>query len=278
MIYRILASYNATKMIIYLDESYDLQHTWLLISSLFNPAHHKFHREIKRLLIANKYIVPRGDLKEIKYVHCNNKKVRKLYEKVIDCFMGSESYFSSVVIKTDHTFDLHRYGTSIEPDKVKKERAYRTLAEHLLANELRDATNAVLFLDKMSRCEPEKFLELLRQNFCIPGSGASENLDKPRIRHIQDVVSGAEGYELMGVCDLLQGCILNNLMPIVKVPGKKKGSLEKNNIREYLIGKLGVKDLNLQTWAFNAKNVSEQIRKKFNIRYVEQTKNETDSG
>ena len=67
-------------------------------------------------------------------------------------------------------------------------------------------------------------------------------------------------------------------MPIVKVPGKKKGSLEKNNVREYLIKRLGVKDLLLNTWAFDAKNVSDQTRTKFNVRYVVQAKNKTDSG
>ena len=201
-------------MVIYLDESYDQKHTWLLISGLFNPTHHKFYKEIKRLLITGRYILPTGDLKEIKYIYCVNSKTRRLYEKIIDAFMASDSYFSSVVIKTDHTFDLQIYGAPAEPDKVKKERAYRSLAEHLLANDLRETTNATLFLDKMSRCEPKQFLELLKQNFCVVNSGYSAELDRPRIKHIQDVVSSAEGYELMGVCDLLQGCILNNLVPI----------------------------------------------------------------
>jgi hypothetical protein len=49
-------------MIIYLDESYDEKHTWLLISALFNPTHYKFYKEIKRLLLANGYILSSGNL------------------------------------------------------------------------------------------------------------------------------------------------------------------------------------------------------------------------
>lgn len=265
-------------MVIYLDESYDQKHTWLLISGLFNPSHHIFYKQIKRLLLTNQYILPSGDLKEIKYIYCNNGKMRRLYEKIIDAFMASDSYFSSAVIKTDHSFNMQLYGASNEPDKVKKERAYRTLAEHLLANELRDTTNAVLFLDKMSRCEPKQFLEILRQNFCVVGSGYSSELDRPRIKHIQDVISGAEGYELMGVCDLLQGCILNNLVPIQQVKGKRKGALHKNRLRDYLIHRLGVEALTLDTWSDDLNKVSKETKKKFNIRYVIQAKKENGSG
>lgn len=262
-------------MIIYLDEAYDNSHTWLLIGALFNPKHSKFHREIKQLLMANKHILPTGRLKEIKYVYCNSSKRRRLYRNVIDCFMKSDSYFSSVVIRTDKSFDLQLYGRTNESDKVKRERAYRTLAEHLLSNELRDYDNAILFLDKMTRCEPVHFLSNLRQNFCVVGSGYSEGLDKPRVRHIQDVVSNAEGYELMGVCDLLQGCILNNLVPIKSVRGKRKSSLNKNKIREYLVKRLNVEDLTPDTWVMDANKVTEDIRKKFNIRYVVQVKNKS---
>ena len=227
-------------MITYLDESYDNKRTWLLISALFNPKHKKFYTDIKRLLRINNYILPDGRLKEIKYVYCRTEKIRLLYQKVIDAFINSDSYFASVVIKTDSSFDLHRYGDVNEPDKVKRERAYRALAEHLLANELRNANDTVLFLDKMTRCEPKQFLSTLKQNFCVINSGYSEGSDKPRIKHIQDVVSDAEGYELMGVCDLLQGCILNNLSPIQKIKNKEKASLNKNLIREYLVKRLGV--------------------------------------
>jgi len=222
-------------MITYLDESYDNKRTWLLISALFNPTHRKIYTDIKRLLRINNYILPDGRLKEIKYVYCRTEKIRLLYQKVIDIFISSDSYFASVVVKTDSSFDLHQYGDANEPDKVKRERAYRTLAEHLLANELRNASDTVLFLDEMTRCEPKQFLSILKQNFCVMNNGYSEGLDKPKIKHIQDVVSDAEGYELMGVCDLLQGCILNNLSPIQKTKNKKKASLNKNLIREYLV-------------------------------------------
>jgi hypothetical protein len=82
----------------------------------------------------------------------------------------------------------------------------------------------------------------------------------------------------MGVCDLLQGCILNNLIPIARTKGKRKGSEHKNYIREYLVSKLGVKDLTLDTWSTELNKVSKEMRNKFNIRYVIQAKKEKSSG
>lgn len=257
-------------MVIYLDESYDNKRTWLLISALFNPksSHRKFYKEIRKLLIRNKHTLLDGSLKEIKYNNCLSKKMRLLYQEAIDIFMSSDSYFASVPIKTDDSFDLERYGTANEPAKIKRERAYRTLAEHLLYNELRDATNAVLFLDKMTRCEPKQFLSILKQNFCVVGSGYSQNLDRPLIRHIQDVVSSAEGYELMGICDLLQGCILNNITSTTEHKGKS--SHNKNLLREYLVKKIGVPDLTLTSWVNDTSKLTKEIKDKFNIRYVVQ--------
>ena len=63
-------------MVIYLDETYDNKHTWLLIGALFNPKHGKFYKKIRQLLISDRYILPDGTLKEIKYVYCISKKRR----------------------------------------------------------------------------------------------------------------------------------------------------------------------------------------------------------
>ncbi len=257
-------------MKIYLDETYDHNHTWLILGGLFNPHHKKFFNEIKKLLMKEHFILPNGRLREIKYNWCYTKKTREVYEKVIDKFIDSDSYFAAVAIRTDNSLELHRYGDATEPDKIKRQRVYRTLAEHLLNKEMREVDDAVLFLDKMSRCDPKQFMNTLKQNFCIPDNVYSKGLTRPRIRHIQDVVSGAEGYELMGVCDLLQGCILNNLFPIKG--SKNKGSMNKNLVREYLVKKIGIRDLTVNTWVEASKKVSVKIRNKFNIRYVKQSK------
>lgn len=240
-------------MIIYLDETYDYNHTWLLLGALLNPTHHKFHKQVKGILARNAYTLADGSFKEIKYTYCNYKKPFRVYKEVID------------------TFDLEIYGRPDEPAKLKKERAYRSLAEELLSRNLDHLSNAILFLDKMTRCEPDLFMELLKQKFSTLGAGYSEGLAHPKIRHIQDVVSGAEGYELMGVCDLLQGCVLNNLFPIKGSNEKRKGSLYKNQIREYLVSKLNVNDLLPKTWAIDGVEKIE-IFKKFNIHYVVQKK------
>jgi len=259
-------------MIIYLDETYDHNHTWLLLGALFNPTHHKFYRQTKGILARNAYVLPDGRFKEIKYTRCQFSKAFRIYKEVIDAFMESDSHFSCIAIKTDGSFDLERYGRPDEPAKLKKERAYRSLTEELLRRNLAHMSNAILFLDKMTRCEPETFMEILKRNFSTVGVGYSHDSTHPKIRHIQDVVSGAEGYELMGVCDLLQGCILNNLLPI-QTAGKKKGALYKNKIREYLVSKLGVKNLLPEIWV-HGEIEKEEIYKKFNIHYVAQAREE----
>jgi len=257
-------------MIIYLDETYDHNRTWLLLGALFNPTHNKLHKQIKGILAKNAYTLPDGTLKEIKYTTCNYSKPFRVCKEAVDAFMASDSHFNCIAIKTDHTFDLERYGNPSEPEKVKRERAYRSLAEELLRLNLEHMSDAKLFLDKMTRCEPKMFLEQLKQKFSTPGQGFSAGLKNAKISHIQDVVSGAEGYELMGICDLLQGCVLNNLFPIQKIQGKSQGAVYKNKIREYLIEKLGVHDLLPHSWAVTAKK-DKLITKKFDIHYVVQT-------
>ncbi len=258
-------------MIIYLDETYDNSHTWLLLGALFNPTHKKLHKQVRGILARNAYTLPDGTFKEIKYTRCQNSKSFRVCKEAIDAFIQSDGHFSCIAIKTDNTFDLELYGRPDEPAKVKKERAYRSLVEELLKRNLEHMSNAILFLDKMSRCEPATFMELLKAQFSTPGSGFSKDSKHPKIRHIQDVVSGAEGYELMGVCDLLQGCILNNLIPIEATGKKNKGSIYKNRIREYLITKLGVSDLLPQTWS-NATTKKSKIFQKFNVHYVAQAR------
>ena len=258
-------------MIIYLDETYDHNHTWLLLGALFNPIHKKFHKQVKGILARNAYVLVNGSFKEIKYTYCNYKKPFRIYKEAIDAFMESDSHFSCIAIKTDDSFDLEIYGRPDEPAKLKKERAYRTLAEELLRRNLEHMSNAILFLDKMTRCEPDLFMEILKQQFSTVGTGDSKDSKHPKIRHIQDVVSGAEGYELMGVCDLLQGCILNNLFPIKSEGKTNKGALYKNKIREYLVSRLGVPDLLPKTWTTGGVEKSD-IFKKFNIHYVAQDK------
>lgn len=258
-------------MIIYLDETYDHNHTWLLLGALFNPTHNKFHGQIKGILARNAYALPDGRFKEIKYTRCAFSKAFRIYKEVIDTFMQSDSHFSCIAIRTDDSFDLEVYGRPDEPAKLKRERAYRSIAEELLKRNLVHMSNAILFLDKMTRCEPVTFMEILKRNFSTAGAGYSQDSKHPKIRHIQDVVSGAEGYELMGVCDLLQGCILNNLLPIQPDGAKRKGSLYKNKIREHLVSKLGVENLLPDTWTTDGVEKT-QIYKKFNIHYVVQTK------
>lgn len=72
------------------------------------------------------------------------------------------------------------------------QKTYRSLAEELPRRNLGHISNAVLFLDKMTRREPVTFMEILKRNFSTIEEGHSKDSKHPKIRHIQDVVSGAE--------------------------------------------------------------------------------------
>jgi len=83
---------------------------------------------------------------------------------------------------------------------------------------------------------------------------------------IEEVKSDLEQYQVLQVCDLLMGCILNNL-----VPTKNR---YKNDLRQYLISKLGCKDLLRDTWKKYSKRYVEEYSPKFNVWYFTPPNNE----
>lgn len=103
----------------------------------------------------------------------------------------------------------------------------------LLAPNVADVTNAVFLADVMTRCDGDEFIERVRDRFNPPGR-------VPTFRHLAEVRSEMEQYQCLQACDLLLGCVLNNLKPT--------GNRFKNEIRQYLCSRLGVKNFLLSTW------------------------------
>lgn len=245
-------------MIIYFDESYDEKHEYLLLSTLFNP-HHKFlHRKLSKAKRHYNYVGKHGQLREIKYSYVDDNYRLKIAKSAIDIFFESTSWFRCVVIE-QKLVDLNYFGNSWEPDKIKKARLYKKFAELLLSHNTINIYNATLFVDKLTRCRGDQFIELMKQEFCLPYGKHSVDSGKPTLRDVRDVASHLEEYQVNQINDILMGCILNNLKP-TKKPFK-------NQLRDYLIEKLSVSDLLPQTWKKYSKTYVEEYWPKFNIWY-----------
>lgn len=245
-------------MLIYFDESYDSQHEYLILSALFNP-HPKFlHRKLKEVKKKYNYFATDGSLREIKYNYIDNDLKFKIAKESIDIFFESTTWFRCVVIQ-QNLIDLNRFGKKTEDDKIKRARLYKKFAELLLSHNTENIFNATLLADKLSRCNGDEFVEIMKQEFCLPFGKHSQKSKIPTLKDVQEIPSHLEQYQVNQICDILMGCILNNLKPT-------KNQL-KNRIREYLIHKLGVKNLLAESWAKYSKWHVEAYWPKFNIWY-----------
>jgi len=245
-------------MLIYFDESYDNEHKYLLLSALFNP-HPKFlHRRFTEVKTRAQYLTQVGTLREIKYNYVTNKTKLEIAKAAIDIFFESTSWFRCIVIEQE-LVDLNRFGKRKESDKIKKARLYKKFAELLISHNTENIFNAVLLADKLTRCNGDEFVELMKHEFCLPFGKHSPESRVPTLKDVREVPSDLEQYQINQIGDILMGCILNNLKPT-----KKK---EKNILRRYLIKKLGVKDLLPKTWKRYSKGYVERYWPKFNIWY-----------
>ncbi len=148
-------------MLIYFDESYDNEHEYLLLSALFNP-HPKFlHRKFTEVKKQFKYLSKDGKLREIKYNYVTNKTKLKIAKAAIDIFFESTSWFRCIVIE-QALVDLNRFGKRKEREKIKKARLYKKFAELLISHNTENVYNAVLLADKLTRCNGDEFVELMK--------------------------------------------------------------------------------------------------------------------
>jgi hypothetical protein len=249
-------------MIIYFDESYDSDHDYLIFAALFNP-HHKFlHRRLREIKNEEDFYKDDGAPRELKYSRIKNAKSLHVGQKAIDAFIQSTSWFRCVVIK-QNLIDLNYFGTPQEPDSIKNARLYKKFAEMLIAHNTENLLKAILLTDNLTRCKGDEFIEVMKQEFCIPFSKYSENSHIPRLSDVMDIQSHLEQNHVCQINDILAGCVLNNLKP---------SAIFKNKLREYLVTRLGVKDLLPDTWKGYTKTHSEVFYPKFNIWYWEPKK------
>ncbi len=245
-------------MLIYFDESYDNEHRYLILGALFNP-HPKFlHRELLEMKKKYNFIDKRGKVLEIKYNNCNTKKREKMNCEAIDIFMKSTSYFRAIVID-QNIMDIDRFGRKSEDKKIKMARAYKKFAELLLAHNTENIYNGVLLTDELTRCNGDRFIEIMKQDFCIVGGQHCNDRNKPTLKEITDIKSHIEDYHVNQINDILMGSILNNLKPTTKE--------YKNNTRNHLVKCLGVKNLLPKSWSRYSKSFVEEYYPKYNAWY-----------
>lgn len=154
-------------------------------------------------------------------------------------------------------FDLKYFGKANESETIKKARVYKKFTELIICKNTKKITNAILLVDEVTRCNLDRFMELIRESFCTPGEGFSKGKELPTLRHVGSIKSSSPENVRLCICDLLLGCILNN-----NLPTKNRW---KNQLRKDLIEKLGVKDLLEPTWSKSKTNLA--ISKKFRIWY-----------
>lgn len=237
-------------MIVYFDESYDNDRHYLLYGALFVPPSSTLHRQLERIRRETGYDG------EIKYTKCKYPRTLSVYKQVVDAFMEDSAYFRCVVVDQYH-FDYSRFGNPNESESLKQARAYKKFAEMLLNPNVRGLVDATLLADKLTRCRGDEFLERIRERFNPTGS-------KRTFRHVAEVPSSCRAYQCLQVCDLLLGCVLNNLRPAKKAA--------KNEIRQYLCGQLKVQSFLLSVWKNVPRKNTCDPTNKFNVWYWESKK------
>jgi hypothetical protein len=229
-------------MIVYFDESYDTERRYLLYGALFVPPGSTLHQ---RFLAIRREMNYRP---EVKYTKCRNKRALSVCTRVIDEFISDSAYFRCVVVD-QHRFDYTRFAGSHESRSVAQARAYKKFAEMLLHPNLKNVTNAVFLADDLKRCDGDSFLERSRERFNPEGRA-------PTFRHLAEVPSNVEEYQCVQVCDLLLGCVLNNLKP---------SNPYKNRLREHLLERLRVQSFLMSAWRDVPLSQARDPAVKFNV-------------
>jgi len=244
----------------YFDECYDGNHNYLILGALFNPKPKKIHRDFLQAKRNKKYIKKDGTAKEIKYSTCIDAKRYKVAQRAVDCFNDNESFFRAIVIdqRPKADFNLDFYGRPDEPKKIKDARAYKKFTELLLRSNI-ITTNGVLLTDRITRCKGDAFLPLIREAFGTLGAEYSQGRSEPVFRHIQEVNTALEQYHVGQIGDILQGVILNELLP-TKNRWKRK-------IRDYVKKELGLPSLSQNYWQSLSKWQQDQKHFKYQIWY-----------
>lgn len=246
-------------MIVTFDECYDNEHKYLILGALFAPKPKKLHHAFLKVKREKHYLGSDGHVREIKYTLCNTHYRYGIGESAIDCFMKYPSFFRAIVIdqRPESGFTFNYFGNPSDPQKIKEARAYKKFTELLLRSNISEVTNARLLTDRLTRCQGDAFIPLITELFGTPGSGYSAGCPNPVFQHIQEVDTALEQYHIGQIGDILQGVILNEL-----IPTQNKW---KRKINQYVKTKLGIPSLEPGFWNALSKWEKDQYHPKFQV-------------
>jgi len=244
------------------DECYDNDHSYLILGALFNPRHKAIHKEFVKAKRDVGYVGIDGKVREIKYAMCTNRKRYEIAKLAVDCLKNSHSFFRAIVVdqRPESGFALTYFGKSSERKALKEARAYKKFTELLLKSNLADIQpNGLLYTDKLTRCRGDAFCQLIKDLFGTHGEGYSVGFSKPVFKHVSEVDTSLEDYHLGQIGDILQGVILNEL-----VPGRDRW---KKKLRNYVKGQLNLPSLSPEYWRTLPRWYKSQKHPKYQIWY-----------
>lgn len=247
-------------MLVFFDECYDLEREFLLLGALFNPRPKRLHQAMLKAKQELNYVDSSGQPKEIKYTLSNKRDEYDVARKCVDCFVGSPSWFRTIVICTKpEEFDLRYFGSANERNAIKMARAYKKFAEMLISANSATIENGVLLTDRLTRARGDLFLELMRENFCQPGVGFSVGKARPTFRAIEDIDTALPPYQVGQICDILTGVVLNALKPTK--------NRYKTRLRNHVMASLRLPSLEPDYWRKLERWQAQEMHPKFGIWY-----------
>ena len=201
-------------MRIFLDESFDNRHRYLLLGALFVPTPRLGIKQLEAIKEKHRRLSPGHTFADVKYSRSGGRFYFGVCKELIDLFAQSEAYFRCVVIDTSMPgFSWSHFGGVGASPAVIKARAYSKLTELLLRPNLLDVENAVLLADSLSPLLGDDFLSYISICFGITQTPPAFAVRAPQIRHVQRVDTGLDQYQVGQLCDLLLGVVLGDLIP-----------------------------------------------------------------
>lgn len=214
---------------------------------LFVPVHGALHVDLCKAKDDLGYLNKSPKI-NAKYKETHLKEFRSpldldVGKKWVDLFLQHSCFYRCIVIDWS-IYDGSYFGDPFDPAALKKRRAYKKWAELLLQPELSDPTlgsritNASLYLDKLRIMYGYDVVSHLKDRF--QGDYAGSN---PYISLFQHTNSAADANQCLQLCDLLTGCLYQQLVPSSRE--------RKKEMKLYLESKLtavGIKNMSPSFW------------------------------
>lgn len=237
-------------MLIYLDESYDSAHDFFLLGALYVPDSTTLHRDFKQAKIDEGFILPSGEVKEIKYSQITRAKLLRIAKAGTDIFLRSNAWFACIVVdqRPESGWSLASFGRADEGNAIKRARSYTYFAQLLLHNSMRGVTDGVLLADRMTRTQGDDFLQAIREAFSEPSIRSSH---APALSTVVEADTALEIYHVGQIGDLLTGAVLNDLVE----PQGARASF-KRAFKRHVKQQLGVPSFGRDYWNMPADRVA----------------------